>query len=41
VLNAQAHDLEKKGGAAGTAPVAGRDAVTAGPPAGWSPPPAT
>jgi hypothetical protein len=41
VLNAQAKDLEKKGGAAGTAPaVAGGD-ITAGPSAGWSPPPAT
>ena len=35
VLNAQAHGLEKKGGAAGPARAAGRDAATAGPPAGW------
>jgi hypothetical protein len=41
VLNAQAHDLEKKGGAAGVAPAAASDATTAAPPAGWSPPPAT
>ena len=40
VLNAQATDLEKKGGADGTAPVAGRDATAAGPPADSSPPPA-
>jgi hypothetical protein len=31
VLNAQAKDLEKKGGAAGSAPVAAGDATTAGP----------
>ena len=41
VLNAQAHDLEKKGGAAGTAPAAAGGVITAGPSAGWSPPPAT
>lgn len=41
VLNDQAHDLEKKGGAAGTAPAAAGGAITAGPSAGWSPPPAT
>jgi hypothetical protein len=40
VLNAQAADLEKKGGADGPAPAAGRDAIAAGPPAGSSPPPA-
>ena len=40
VLNAQAADLEK-GGAAGPAPAAGRDATTAGPSVGSSPPPAT
>jgi hypothetical protein len=31
VLNAQAADLEKKGGADGTAPAAGRDATRGGP----------
>lgn len=41
VLNAQAADLEKKGGADGTAPVAGGDATTAGPSAASSPRPAT
>jgi hypothetical protein len=41
VLNAQAHDLEKKGGAAGTAPAAGGGATTAGPSGGSSPRPAT
>lgn len=41
LLNAQALDLEKKGGAAGTAPVAGGGATTAAPNAGSSPPPAT
>jgi hypothetical protein len=41
VLNAQAKDLEKKGGAAGPAPAAGRDAITAAPPAASSPPPVT
>ncbi|MBV9513347.1 MAG: hypothetical protein JO280_04765 [Mycobacteriaceae bacterium] len=41
VLNAQAHDLEKKGGAAGTAPAAGGDGITAGPSGGSSPPQAT
>src|SRR5262245_11153610 len=41
VLNAQAADLEKKGGAAGPAPAAGRDAATAGPSAGSSRRPAT
>ena len=40
-LNAQAAALEKKGGAVGTARVAGRGAVTARPPGGSSPPPAT
>jgi hypothetical protein len=38
VLNAQAKGLEKKGGAAGTAPAAGRARTTAGPAAGPSPP---
>ena len=38
VLNAQAADLEKKGGAAGPAPAAGRAGTTAGPTAGSSPP---
>jgi hypothetical protein len=41
LLNAQAKDLEKKGGTAGTAPAAGGGAVTAAPPAGSSPPPGT
>jgi hypothetical protein len=41
LLNAQAHDLEKKGGAAGTAPAAGAGAITAGPTADSSPPRAT
>jgi hypothetical protein len=41
VLNAQAHDLEKKGGAAGSAPVAADAATTAGPSVAWSPRPAT
>jgi hypothetical protein len=41
VLNAQAADLEKKGGVDGTAPAAGGAATTGGPPAGSSPPPAT
>jgi hypothetical protein len=41
VLNAQAAGLEKKGGAPGPAPAAGRAAATARPSAGWSPPPAT
>jgi hypothetical protein len=40
ILNAQAADLEKKGGADGTAPGAGPDATMAGPPDGSSPPPA-
>jgi hypothetical protein len=40
-LNAQAADLEKKGGADGTAPAADDDATTVGPSGGWSPPPAT
>jgi hypothetical protein len=40
VLNAQAADLEKKGGADGPAPAVGPDATAAGPPAGSSPPPA-
>lgn len=39
-LNAQASDLEKKGGADGTAPVARRDGVTAGNKGGSSPLPA-
>jgi len=41
VLNAQAADLEKKGGAAGTAPAAGPAATAAGPSDGSSRPPAT
>ncbi len=41
VLNAQAHDLEKKGGAAGSAPAAASGATTAGPRDGSSPPRAT
>jgi hypothetical protein len=41
VLNAQAHDLEKKGGAAGSAPAAAGDATTAGPSVASSPQPAT
>ena len=41
VLNAQAADLEKKGGAAGTARAAGCGATTAGPNVASSPPPAT
>jgi hypothetical protein len=41
VLNAQAADLEKKGGADGPAPAAGRAGTTAGPSGGSSPPPAT
>ena len=41
LLNAQAKDLEKKGGAAGTAPAAGGGAITAAPPAGSSPRPVT
>jgi hypothetical protein len=40
-LNAQAKDLEKKGGAAGTAPAAGGARATAGPSGGSSPPRAT
>jgi len=40
VLNAQAKDLEKKGGAAGTVPAAGSGGITAGPLAASSPPPA-
>ena len=40
-LNAQATALEQKGGAAGPAPAAAPGGVTAGPSAGWSPPPAT
>jgi hypothetical protein len=38
VLNAQAIDLEKKGGAVGPAPAAGRAGITAEPTAGSSPP---
>src|SRR4051794_38264769 len=38
VLNAQAKDLEKEGGAAGTAPAAGSGGITAEPLAAWSPP---
>jgi hypothetical protein len=34
LLNAQAKDLEKEGGAAGTAPAAGCGAITVEPPAG-------
>jgi hypothetical protein len=41
VLNAQAADLEKKGGADGPAPAAARARTTAGPSGGSSPPPAT
>jgi hypothetical protein len=41
VLNAQAKDLEKKGGEAGTAPAAAGAATTAGPSGGSSPRPAT
>ncbi len=41
VLNAQAHDLEKRGGVAGIAPAAAGAATTAAPVAGSSPPPAT
>jgi len=41
LLNAQAADLEKKGGAAGIAPAVGSDATTAAPPGGSSPRPAT
>ena len=41
VLNAQAHDLEKKGGAAGSAPAAVGAATTAGPSVASSPRPAT
>jgi hypothetical protein len=40
VLNAQAADLEKKGGAAGTAPAAAGAATTAGPSVASSPRPA-
>lgn len=40
-LNAQAAALEKKGGAAGRVPAAGRDATKAGPNDGSSRPPAT
>lgn len=41
VLNAQAKDLEKKGGAPGIVPAAAGVAITATPPDGSSPPPAT
>lgn len=41
VLNAQAADLEKKGGADGTAPAAAPARATAAPPGDSSPPPAT
>jgi len=41
VLNAQAKDLEKKGGAAGPVPAGGRARTTVGPNAGSSPPPGT
>lgn len=41
VLNAQAHDLEKKGGAAGPAPAAGAAAAMGGRSAASSRPPAT
>lgn len=41
VLNAQAKDLEKKGGADGPAPAGGRGRTTAGPSVGSSPLPAT
>lgn len=39
--NARAAALEQEGGAAGTAPAAGRDVTRVGPNAGSSPPPAT
>lgn len=35
LLNARAHDLEKKGGVDGTAPAAADAAITVTPPAGW------
>jgi hypothetical protein len=41
VLNAQAADLEKKGGAAGPAPAEEPAGATAEPSGGWSPPPGT
>jgi hypothetical protein len=41
VLNAQAQNLEQKGGAAGPAPAAERESTTAGPSGGSSPPPGT
>lgn len=41
LLNAQAAGLEERGGADGTAPAAARARITAGPPDGSSPPPAT
>jgi hypothetical protein len=41
VLNAQAHDLEQKGGAPGPAPAAGPAGVTAWPSGDSSAPPAT
>lgn len=41
VLNAQAADLEKKGGADGSAPAAGHDDTADAPPGGSSPPPGT
>jgi len=41
VLNAQAEDLEKKGGAGGTALAAAGGVITAGPSAASSPRPAT
>ena len=40
-LNAQAADLEQKGGAPGPAPAAGRGGTGAAPSGGSSPPPAT
>jgi hypothetical protein len=41
VLNAQARDLEKRGGAAGSAPAAATGGTAGAPTAGSSPPPAT
>jgi len=41
VLNAQAQNLEKKGGAEGPVPAEGRARTTAGPTVGSGPPPGT
>lgn len=41
VLNSQAQNLEKKGGAAGPVPAEGRAGTTAGPTVGSWPPPGT